>query len=100
MLSSSRFNKKFPGKGSDAILLQVVTLMIHDTTTMVGRSDALLMFFISLVCQAMRLCSLYVNTLIDHLKAEIFYEDMIKMCVFYGCQILVENNKVGNTKVF
>ena len=33
-------------------------------------------------------------------KAEIFYEDMIKMCVFYGCQILVENNKVGILKYF
>ena len=28
-------------------------------------------------------------------KAEMFFEDMLKMCVFYGCQILVENNKVG-----
>jgi len=33
-------------------------------------------------------------------KAEIFYEDMIKMCIFYGCQILVENNKIGIIKYF
>lgn len=25
----------------------------------------------------------------------IFYEDMIKMAVYYGCQILYENNKIG-----
>ena len=33
-------------------------------------------------------------------KAEIFYEDMIKQCVFYGCPILVENNKIGIIKYF
>jgi hypothetical protein len=25
----------------------------------------------------------------------IFYEDMLKQCIFYGCQILAENNKIG-----
>jgi hypothetical protein len=24
-----------------------------------------------------------------------FYEDILKQCIFYGCQILVENNKIG-----
>jgi hypothetical protein len=33
-------------------------------------------------------------------KAEMFYEDMLKMCVFYGCQILVENNKIGLLQYF
>jgi hypothetical protein len=33
-------------------------------------------------------------------KADIFYEDMIKQCVFYGCPILVENNKIGIIKYF
>ena len=27
-------------------------------------------------------------------KADIFYEDMIKQCVFYGCPILIENNRL------
>lgn len=29
------------------------------------------------------------------LEPQSYYEDMIKMCVFYGCQILVENQKQG-----
>mgnify|MGYP003114546113 CR=1 FL=1 len=33
-------------------------------------------------------------------KAEMFYEDMLRMCVFYGCQILVENNKIGLIQYF
>lgn len=33
-------------------------------------------------------------------KAEMFYEDMLKMCIFYGCQILVENNKIGLLQYF
>tara|TARA_R100000664_G_scaffold34245_1_gene55682 strand:- start:4642 stop:6675 length:2034 start_codon:yes stop_codon:yes gene_type:complete len=33
-------------------------------------------------------------------KAEMFYEDVLKTCVFYGCPILVENNKVGIIKYF
>jgi hypothetical protein len=24
-----------------------------------------------------------------------FYEDILKQCIFYGCQILIENNKIG-----
>jgi len=27
--------------------------------------------------------------------AKIFYEDMLKMCVYYGCQMLFEDNKIG-----
>jgi hypothetical protein len=33
-------------------------------------------------------------------KAEIFYEDMIKICHFFGCKILPEDNKVGLIKYF
>lgn len=33
-------------------------------------------------------------------KAEIFYEDMIKLCHFFGCTILPEDNKVGLIKYF
>ena len=33
-------------------------------------------------------------------KAEIFYEDMIKLCHFFGCEILPEDNKVGLIKYF
>ena len=27
--------------------------------------------------------------------AKIFYEDMLKMCAYYGCQMLFEDNKIG-----
>lgn len=33
-------------------------------------------------------------------KAEIFYEDMIKLCHFFGTEILSEDNKVGLIKYF
>lgn len=33
-------------------------------------------------------------------KAEIFYEDMIKMAHFFGCELLSEDNKVGLIKYF
>jgi hypothetical protein len=33
-------------------------------------------------------------------KAEIFYEDMIKLCHFFGCEILAEDQKVGLIKYF
>ena len=33
-------------------------------------------------------------------KAEIFFEDMLMQCVFYGCPILVENNKIGLIQYF
>ena len=33
-------------------------------------------------------------------KAEMFYEDMLLQCVFYGCEMLVENNKIGLIKYF
>tara|TARA_R100001530_G_C4246549_1_gene136713 strand:- start:132 stop:677 length:546 start_codon:yes stop_codon:yes gene_type:complete len=33
-------------------------------------------------------------------KAEMFYEDVLKTCIFYGCPILIENNKVGIIKYF
>ena len=32
--------------------------------------------------------------------SDIFYEDMLKMSVFFGCKILVENNKIGIVKYF
>ena len=32
--------------------------------------------------------------------SDIFYEDMLKMCVFFGCKLLAENNKIGIVKYF
>jgi len=95
---SSRYNKKFPGKTGD--LVAGCDPYDHDTTTDGRRSDAAAHVFhkFSMSSDAsMQFVCEYINR---PPKAEIFYEDMIKMCVFYGCQILVENNKVGILKYF
>jgi hypothetical protein len=34
------------------------------------------------------------------LTADLFYEDMIKQCFYFGCEILAENNKQGILKYF
>tara|TARA_R110002020_G_scaffold63770_7_gene169853 strand:- start:4822 stop:6906 length:2085 start_codon:yes stop_codon:yes gene_type:complete len=94
----NRYNKKFPGR-SDA-LVAGCDPYDHDTTTDGRRSDAaahiLHKFSMSSDASMQFVCE-YINR---PPKAEIFYEDMIKMCVFYSCQILVENNKVGILKYF
>ena len=33
-------------------------------------------------------------------KAEMFHEDMLMSCVFFGCSLLVENNKIGLIRHF
>jgi len=33
-------------------------------------------------------------------KVEHFYEDMLKQCIFYGCDLLSENNKIGLINYF
>ena len=94
----SRFNKKFPGRSGN--LVAGCDPYDHDTTTDGRRSDAAAHVFhkFSMSSDAsMQFVCEYINR---PPKAEIFYEDMIKMCVFYGCQILVENNKVGILKHF
>ncbi|MDB4335739.1 hypothetical protein OAA03_00600 [bacterium] len=95
---SSRFSKKFPGRADQ--LVAGCDPYDHDTTTDGRRSDAAAHVFhkFSMSSDAsMQFVCEYINR---PPKAEIFYEDMIKMCVFYGCQILVENNKVGILKYF
>jgi len=95
---SSRFNRKFPGRSDN--LVAGCDPYDHDTTTDGRRSDAAAHVFhkFSMSSDAsMQFVCEYINR---PPKSEIFYEDMIKMCVFYGCQILVENNKVGILKYF
>jgi hypothetical protein len=94
----SRYNKKFPGRSN--VLVAGCDPYDHDTTTDGRRSDAaahVLHKFTMGSDASMQFVCEYINR---PPKAEIFYEDMIKMCVFYGCQILVENNKVGILKYF
>jgi hypothetical protein len=95
---SSRYGKRFPGRSD--VLVAGCDPYDHDTTTDGRRSDASAHVFhkFSMASDAsMQFVCEYINR---PPKAEIFYEDMIKMCVFYGCQILVENNKVGILKYF
>lgn len=33
-------------------------------------------------------------------SVQIFYEDMVKMCVYYGCSVLMENQKIGMMHYF
>jgi len=95
---SSKSGRKFPGMSSQ--LVAGCDPYDHDTTTDGRRSDAAAHVFhkYSMNSDAsMQFVCEYINR---PPKSEIFYEDMIKMCVFYGCQILVENNKVGILKYF
>ena len=72
----------------------------HDTTTDGRRSDA--------ACYVYKKFSMmddFSNQFVCEYiarppKAEMFYEDVIKTCVYYGCPILIENNKVGIIKYF
>jgi hypothetical protein len=72
----------------------------HDTTTDGRRSDAAAYVYKKLSMLDDFSCQFVCEYIARPPKADIFYEDMIKMCVFYGCPILVENNKMGIIKYF
>ena len=94
----SKRGKKAPGLSN--ILVAGCDPYDHDTTTDGRRSNAAAHVFhkFNMASDAsMQFVCEYINR---PPKADIFYEDMIKMCVFYGCEILVENNKVGILKYF
>ena len=72
----------------------------HDTTTDGRRSDAA-----CYVYKKFTMMDDFSNVFVCEYiarppKAEMFYEDVLKTCVFYGCPILVENNKIGILKYF
>lgn len=72
----------------------------HDTTTDGRRSNAASYVFRKFTMgdgDSNTFVSEYINR---PPKADIFYEDILKQCVFYGCQVLVENNKIGLIKYF
>ena len=72
----------------------------HDTTTDGRRSDAATYVFRK-YNPILENTNIFVSEYINRPpKADIFYEDMIMQQVFYGCQILVENNKIGIIKYF
>lgn len=94
-----KFNKKKPG--NEQILVAGCDPYDHDTTTDGRRSNAATHVYHKFTMDENAPCEQFVCEYINRPpKAEIFYEDMVKMCVFYGCQILVENNKIGIIKYF
>ena len=95
----TKWNKKKPGNSLN--LVAGCDPYDHDTTTDGRRSNASChiyhKFTIAEGLPSEQFVCEYINR---PPKAEIFYEDMIKQCVFYGCPILVENNKIGIIKYF
>lgn len=68
----------------------------HDTTTDGRRSDAAAYVFKKYTPADPNNSHLFVCEYIARPpKSTIFYEDMLMQSVFYGCQILVENQKIG-----
>ena len=68
----------------------------HDTTTDGRRSDAAAYVFRKFNAHEQDNSHMFVAQYIHRPpKAEMFFEDMLMMCVFYGAPILVENNKIG-----
>jgi hypothetical protein len=73
----------------------------HDTTTDGKRSDAASYVFRKYNPAEPAFSHMFVCEYVSRPpKVTIFYEDMIKQCLFYGCQILVENNKPGIINYF
>ena len=94
-----KYTKKRPGNSLS--LVAGCDPYDHDTTTDGRRSDAACHVYHKFTMDENTPCEQFVCEYIHRPpKADIFYEDMIKMCVFYGCPILVENNKIGIIKYF
>tara|TARA_R110000737_G_scaffold189437_2_gene211430 strand:+ start:1374 stop:3398 length:2025 start_codon:yes stop_codon:yes gene_type:complete len=92
------YKRKTPGNSTE--MVAGCDPYDHDTTTDGRRSDA--------ACYVYKKFSMlddFSNQFVCEYiarppKAEMFYEDVIKTCVYYGCSILIENNKVGIIKYF
>jgi hypothetical protein len=72
----------------------------HDYTVDNRRSDGALYIykrFNPFAKESEIFCCEYINR---PPKAAIFYDDILKACVFYGAEILIENNKVGIINYF
>ena len=94
-----KYNKKKPGNSQ--FLVAGCDPYDHDTTTDGRRSNAACHVYHKFTMDENSPCEQFVCEYINRPpKAEIFYEDMIKQCIFYGCPILIENNKIGIIKYF
>ncbi len=73
----------------------------HNKTTSGKRSDAACYVFRKYNITDPDNTNMFVCEYIHRAKnVHAFYEDMLKQCIFYGCQILVENNKPGLINYF
>ena len=98
-LINYKHTKKKPG--NEQFLVSGCDPYDHDTTTDGRRSNASCHIYHKFTMDENSPCEQFVCEYINRPpKADIFYEDMIKQCVFYGCQILIENNKIGIIKYF
>lgn len=89
------------GPGNASWIVSGVDPYDHDTTTDGRKSDAASYVFRKYNPAEPSFSHMFVSEYIARPpKVTMFYEDMIKQCVFYGCQILVENNKPGLINYF
>lgn len=73
----------------------------HDVTTDGRRSDAAAYMFRKFNAHDQDNSHMFVAQYINRPpKAEMFFEDMLMMSVFYGAPMLVENNKIGLIQYF
>tara|TARA_R110002012_G_scaffold230276_1_gene402967 strand:- start:2573 stop:4594 length:2022 start_codon:yes stop_codon:yes gene_type:complete len=94
-----KFGNKYPG--NELEFVSGCDPFDHDVTTDGRRSDAASYIFRKFNAHEQDNSHMFVSQYIHRPpKAEIFFEDMLMQCVFYGCPILVENNKIGLIQYF
>ena len=94
-----KFGSKYPG--NELEFVSGCDPFDHDVTTDGRRSDAASYIFRKFNAHEQDNSHMFVSQYIHRPpKAEIFFEDMLMQCIFYGCPILVENNKIGLIQYF
>ena len=100
---SNKIEIKRSGKypGNELTLVAGCDPFDHDTTTDGRRSDAASYVFKKLDVHDQDNSHMFVCEYIHRPpKAEMFFEHMLMQCIYYGCPILVENNKIGLIQYF
>ena len=98
-VKSSVRGRETPGNAS--WIVSGVDPYDHDTTTDGRKSNAASYVFRKYNPSEPSFSHMFVCEYISRPpKVTMFYEDMIKQSIFYGCQILVENNKPGIINYF
>ena len=94
-----KFGSKYPG--NELEFVSGCDPFDHDVTTDGRRSDAASYIFRKFNAHEQDDSHMFVCQYIHRPpKAEIFFEDILMQCIFYGCPILVENNKIGLIQYF